>query len=532
MPIGGLNYVNDTMSFPDTDAYVLDNAIPRTFGLEIRKGWRYWVPEVSKFSGAVRSILVHNDEIDIYSALFASPASDGNIYDITTQGAIPVLGLTPSTPSDVPGEWYSCNFTNEAGNVMCVVSAGAGYYTYSVDDLGVKTWSEKVIGAGAGFIQFPPGDTTTTKDFCFIWVWKNRIWFLKKNSSVAYYLPLLSLTGLVTAFDFGQQLSRGGALAFGANWTYDAGNGIDDSFVVVSEQGEVLIYQGTDPDQAAEFQIKGRWYMGRPPYGRRGFCENGGDLFFLSEYGLVRASDLVSGRLNTTDMTGGPGFKINPMLSTRVSQFNNNLYWSLTPYPTEEIIVMGTPILTEIEDLRIHLVMNVINSAWCTISQFPILSAKLWRGKFIFGSELGEVAQGFVGAADGVSADGTLAGDPVTARFQTGFNAYNAPNFNKRMLRIKLYGLAASDPTYFARFRSEYDLSSFITAPSPTGAETSLWDIAIWDQNLWGSGGGSFRQWFGALGWGKKLSLQMAVRGSSRTTLTDYESLFETGIGL
>ncbi|MFI5223346.1 MAG: hypothetical protein ACHQX3_03730, partial [Nitrospirales bacterium] len=42
MPNGGLNFVDGPLEFPPKDAYMLDNLVPRSFGLEIRKGWRYW----------------------------------------------------------------------------------------------------------------------------------------------------------------------------------------------------------------------------------------------------------------------------------------------------------------------------------------------------------------------------------------------------------------------------------------------------------------------------------------------------------
>jgi hypothetical protein len=59
-----------------------------------------------------------------------------------------------------------------------------------------------------------------------------------------------------------------------------------------------------------------------------------------------------------------------------------------------------------------------------------------------------------------------------------------------------------------------------------------FWDLAIWDESVWAAGSGSFHHWFGVNGFGKKLSLQFAMRGGGKVLATDYEVLYEKGIGL
>jgi hypothetical protein len=527
MPIGGLNYRSNFMDFPVTDAYLLDNLIPRTNGLEVRKGWAHWVPELDRFQGEVRSIMVFNGGSEANSRLFCSDSGTGKVWNITIPEIPPAEALVPATNSLRAGEWYDTHFTTEAGNYLCIVSAGAGYFTYSTAD----GWVDR--SALVTFPVGPPADTTTAKDFDFIWTWKNRIWFLKKDTSIAYYLPLDSIQGAAKKFDFGQQLSLGGPLSFGTNWTYDSGAGIDDSLVLVSQLGELLIYQGTDPSNATTFSLKGLWYIGEVPVGRRGFCQHGGSVLILCTYGLITMEDVIAGRISATDISSGVAGKVNQSLATRISERLNEYYWHITVHPHQALIVLATPIyLNELNTYQ-EMGMNSITNAWCTFTGMDILCSVIWKGQYLFGTRTGGVKLGFHGGQDGTTILGDVDADDITGRFQNGFDAFQTPNMNKRMLRIKAYGLVArTGLTFLARFQPEYSLGDDIYAPPVDTRVLPFWDRAIWDEGIWAAGAGSFHQWFGVNGFGKKMSLQFAMRGGGTVLATDYEVLYEVGIGL
>jgi len=550
-PVGGLNFINSTMDFPLEDAYVLDNMLPRAYGCEIRKGWRNWVPEANKFTAAVKTIMTYAGATKNASRIFACPAEPtSKIYNVTTLGAVPIVSLTPTTAPTVPGEWYFTNYVNISGNLLLVVAAGAGYYIY--DGSGdVTGWRRIIDGDGVtpdgsgkiNSIKFPavtaPTVPMTVDKIAFVWIWKTRVWFLRKDSSLVYYLPSGQVTGIAAEFDFGQQLNQGGSLQWAGNWTYDSGDGIDDGLILASTEGQILVYEGTDPAVAASFQMKGRWYAGRFPYGRRNFCDHGGNIVFLCEYGIVSISDLVSGRLHTANLAGSVGYKMNPRLSRQVSENLDKPYWFMHPYAPDEMLVVGTPMYDMI-GYRQTVAMNSVTDAWCTFSGMDFLSADVFHGQFIYGSANGTVNQAFFGNLDGMKFDNT-GGVLVSARLQGAFNDYGEPNLNKRILRVKLYGRAQADPTFNARYLSEYKLEDPISAPTAKVDKVYRWDDdgsstgtrgSRWDEALWTDDDGSFHRWFGVAGFGKKLSLQIAMRGAGTTAYTDHEAVFEIGNGL
>jgi hypothetical protein len=523
MPTGGLNFQATPMAMGPDDCYICENLIPRGNGLEIRKGWKYWVPQANKFAGPVRTILTFMAQDTVDSRLFAGVGEGGGkIYNITDGNSAPVLALTPTNPGLTPGEYYWTNFVNAFQSVLCVVAAGSGYFTYDK----TNGWREIVVGTGADglSIKFPAGDLSTTRDLAFCWFWKNRLWFIKTRTAQCYYLPVGQTTGVLSMFDFGPQLIRGGPLAFGCNWTYDSGQGIDDSLVLVSANGDVLLYKGTDPAVATTFALAGVWFIGRVPVGRRGYCQYGGDVLMATEYGIVRLSDLISGKLHTADIVGSIAQKVNPLISKAVSDTISQNYWFLLPYPADELLFVGSPYNAPTTGINQTFIMNSMNNAWSTASDLNLLCGARYQGNFIAGKADGSVIWMFFGSKDDTN--------DITGRMVGAFADYGSPNNNKRMLRTKIYGLADGSPALVARFMPEYRYNELLNVYSAVPVGAAPWDLALWDNALWSSGSVTFHRWFGTSSFGKKLALQLSIIGSGSTLLTDFESAFEIGIGL
>ena len=521
MPVGGLNLIASTVNFPETDAYLVDNIIVRPFGCEIRKGWKQWYPVANAFAGTVRTVMAFVAANPSNNKLWCSPSTNGQIYDITSPNVAPSSVLTPTGTPTTLGLWYSVQFVTPAAAFLCAVAEGSGYYIYSVSG-----------GWAAQALTFPGGDSSTVADLSFVFTWKNRVWFLRRNSSIAYYLPVNSISGTLASFDFGPQLLHGGYLQWAASWTYDSGSGIDDSLIICSNAGDLLLWEGTDPSSSNTFALKGTWYVGRQPVGRRNFCQHGGNTLILSEYGITSIADLVAGRLHTSGIAQGLAYKVNTRLARLVSQYLTNEYWFMLTFPTEEILTVGTPYTDAQLGIRQSYCMNSITQAWSTFSNLDMLCGTVYDGQYIFGTRTGMVGSALVGVRDGDSSDSLTVGTEVTARIQTGFHNLGSPTMNKRLLRTKFYGLAEGLPAVYVVFKDEYDLNELLNVSSPIPTGKSIWDTAKWDETKWDLQRGSFKRWIGVAAVGKKLSMQCAVRGAGETLLTDYEVLFEEGINL
>jgi hypothetical protein len=270
------------------------------------------------------------------------------------------------------------------------------------------------------------------------------------------------------------------------------------------------------------------------PAGRRNIVQHGGNTLIITEYGLIAISDLVAGKLHSTQLEGSFGYKINPSLSRYVSDLITHQYWFLDVYPVEELLVLGAPIRDTTRGYRQSYCMDSLSNAWFTVSDMDMLCSDTFNGQFIYGTRDGNVIQGFTGFKDGVNSDPNypLSGTEPTGRLQGAFHAYEVNTMNKRMLRVKMYGFCDGPPSIKVMFKSEYDLQNLLTVPSSQLVQIPVWDQAVWDKDIWDAGVGSFHRWIGVNGFGKMLSLQMAVRGQGRALFTDVEVLYEIGYNL
>jgi len=533
-PLGGLNSMESLLTTPVTDGLLIENLVIRPFGIEIRKGWKYWYNDA--FPAEVRSILCYTGSSPNNRKMFCSTAEAGAgkfgpLYDITfTAASRPTVpALIPSTAPDIPGEWSSTMFLAPGQAYLCAVQQGAGYYTYS----STAGWVESVVGAGSGTtVKFPTGDLTTTKDFAFVMAWKNRLWFICRNSAKAYYLPTNQVYGNLEVFNFGQLMPHGGNLQLLMNWTYDGGNGIDDALVAVSDQGDLLIYKGTDPAVAANFSLLGIWYIGVLPVGRRNFAQQGGDLWIATEYGVISVSDYVSGRVTAPISQTTAAGKFNPSLARNVSITRTQKYWFMLPYPAEELLIVGSPHINPTFGTRVSWIMSAITKAWSSMTNVDPLCAEIYDSQLFVGDRNGFIKLCFFGYRDGDSYNSAVEGSEVTARFMTGFYDYGSPNMNKRISRVRLLGVSDGVPSYVIKMKSEYDMNELLSTPSPVRVAGALWDVALWDVQYWQFPQKTFKSWYGVRGFGKKISTQIAIRGSGYTLLTDYEVTYEEGIGL
>ena len=89
--------------------------------------------------------------------------------------------------------------------------------------------------------------------------------------------------------DLGSVFRRGGRIEACYTWTIDAGAGADDHFAIITSNGEVAVYRGTDPSSASDWSLIGVFMLGHP-LGRRCGTKMGGDLVINSTEGLLPLS--------------------------------------------------------------------------------------------------------------------------------------------------------------------------------------------------------------------------------------------------
>jgi len=492
-PVGGLHFREPAIGLNPTNALVLDNFLPRGSFIELRPGYKNFA---SNIPGEVVTIATYVGAQELEDRVFAFTVG-GGVYDVTNPTDAPELVLETD---QVNGVWECINKPGIDKNYLVMVSPAGGYWTYDTENGFTK---REITGDGAG------------KNFGAVFHWKDRIWLIEEGSTRAYYLGVGSIFGEASEYDFYPVMKRGGHLLYGSNWTYNAGYDISDYLVLVTTQGEVLVYQGYNPDSPETFTLQGVWFVGEVPAGRRSFTSFGGELFILATLGVVPVSKLVNGQVATAFDTASS--VIQPVLSEHFNRDRKLFGWELEVMFGEQYLLVKTP-----EDQfgnHIFYVMNLSTGAWATVSKMPMLCTAQLNTTLYFGTADGRVCLAFVGDTDGSDLSEEN-GAPIVGRYQSGFTDFGAPS------RLKTYHLAR--PVFISKGIPSVGVE-IVTEPGMTGTSYdalpsrvggAFWDSDLWDECVWSGGPSTYGAWVGLQGMSYYGALSMRLTGPAKTQYT------------
>lgn len=504
-PNGGINAVDMLAATPQFDSIFQYNLIPAQYGCRVRTGLSQWASQVG--TGGVNTILPYNGAVGSSDRLFA--AGKNGIFDLSASGQVnPAALIVFPTIDSTSGFGGLTAFTTLAGQFLLYTDESNGYYVYT-DGVG---WAKVALGGGA--TQVSNIDPAT-----FVWVvsFKERCWFVQKNSASAWYLPTGAIYGAATQFNFGTKFRHGGYLVALYAWTLDGGNGIDDYLVAVSSSGDVLIYQGTDPSVATSFSLVGAWNIGPPPAGRRMAGSFGGDLYILSSYGLLPLSKLISGVL-IQDQAEYLSRKISPLITTLMQTNRTSLGWEVRTVPSENLLLISTPSQQIIPTLQF--VQSLNTQGWAIYRNVPYNTGNDWNGAFYIGDIFGNVF---------LHSGNTDLGLAINWSMLSSFQEYEEIGRYHRVQLIRPVFLSLISPSYAVQARYDYDLSEVLGVISPGATPQPQWDVALWDVALWGGGAVAISTVRGGSGLGRAMAIGLNGSSKADTILIRFDLMFDTG---
>jgi hypothetical protein len=407
-------------------------------------------------------------------------------------------------------------------NTLCYTCTAAGT---SDSEAGGPTGTNESITDGTVTWKFTPSlDGVDPSSLRFVMSWKNRLWFVPEDSSVAYYLPVNQFGGTVSPIYFGSRFRYGGSLVGLYSWTVDGGTGIDDKLVAISRGGDVVVYAGTDPTYAETFGLVGVWWAGQIPPGRNVASDFGGDLFILSRLGCVPLSRLVSGGL-IRDPNMFATAKIANLFNVLMTERGHLEGWSLKMHPSDNILVVNIPATPD--KVQEQIVMSLANRGWARHRGIPMSCMEAWQGTLYFGTDDSRVCKND-GYTDGAALDGTGA-YAIDCSILTAYNNLGSAR-KKRIHLVKPYfSTEGTPPGYTVQARYDFDLSEVGVVPSTPPVPANSWDTGLWDTMLWGEGSGIAGGYKGSKGMGTSVAIVLRMTAKSNTTLVGFDTVFDQG---
>lgn len=523
-PTKGLNATSPLTAQDPLTATILNNWWVRRYGNELRGGYKRWTTNIGGIGteADVNTLMAYRPSpgSSAYDNKLFACASDEKIYDVTDrsdEATTPAAVLTASG-QDQPGEFSYVNFTNSAASYLCACSGGYGYVTYDAAG-GWVSRTAGITGAGAAYAA----------DFDYVTSWKNRLWFVRNNTTQAFYLDVNAITGNSALFDFGPLFKHGGAIAGITSWTVDSGDGVDDKFVIISTSGDVLIYEGTDPASADTFSLAGTWYLGIVPEGRRFFSKQGGDVGIVTERGVEYLSKLMSARglVDPQSVNDTPAYRYGEVVGADVKATRGQRYWQILPHIAEQSVIISTPRNNGVSSKQY--IFSMLGTAWSTFSKIPMVCMEQLDGELYFGMLGGKVGQAFTANTDDELSDDT-AGASVIGDIQTAYvTDPDNPVALKRPQLIMPMFQSASAPAIRAQVNTEWATRGTAGTPSFTGDQGDLWDAGVWDTAIWSDADAAFFAWLGADGLGSYCSLRMSVIALPGTIFTSWKLIYIPG---
>ena len=430
------------------DAIVMDNFFPGTSDVSLRSGSSNWL---TALPANARAFLPYNKTIG--GSLFVS--TDAGIYNASASGA---AGAAVTTCTN--GDWNSVSFINTAGAYLVAVNGVDLMKNYDG-----TTWTNVTS------VSTPAITGVATSNLENIAIHKRRLWFSQKGSMDLWYLAPDAIGGTATRFPVGPLFGRGGKVVAMANWTVDGGKGIDDLFVIATSQGEMAVYQGTDPSDLSTFALVGVYYVGEP-IGKRCLTRYGGDLLYLSKQGCYPLSKLLISA--TVDRSQAISFKIDGAFLEAASTYSGIAGWEAVVYPNANALIVNIPISTDL--VSYQYVMNSITKAWCRFVGWNARCFTVYNGELYYAGG-NVVRKAWAGLSD--------AGNSITGQIAQAYNKLNTngqKNISLGRTNVSVEGQATLSLTLDADYKTNLGSTKATYLPSLT---TSIWDGGLWDTATW-----------------------------------------------
>ncbi|NTJ63538.1 hypothetical protein G6M50_38080 [Agrobacterium rhizogenes] len=442
-PTGGWRTDVTIADMPNDAAYQLDNFFPESNRIRARYGSN---TQASGLGATVQTIIPYSGASN---KLFA--AAGTQIFDITTPG----VGVSVVT-GQTGARWSVQQYTNAAGSFLRLVN---GLDTPLLYD--GTTWATTAI-TGTGL---------TANNLSVVVAYRSRLWFIEKNTTKIWYLATDAVSGAATSFPVGGSMKYGGVLVAMGVWTIPVSTGIQQCLVLISSEGEVIVYQGSDPTTASGFTLLGTFKLGKPLGYDRCLLNVGADLAIMTTDGIIPITKAVQLDRGATDL-GSITAKIAPTwLQTLTDVGTISDEWQLIGFPRRRMAIVNLPETAG----PYQYVMNTETGAWCRFVGLASTCWGTWQDRLFFGTASGNVVEAEVGSTDSGNPIDCLAvgawqtfGDGISPKYATmiGANLQSGPSTN-----------------FYLGVSADYSVSipQALANLLPT-SNPGQWDVSLWDQ--------------------------------------------------
>ena len=564
-PIGGWNARDSVAEMNPLDAVVLENFFPTPSQIQLRKGYTQYATGItgqvdtlmqysggatSKLFAAAGSVIYDVSNAGAATSVVTGQGSDRLQYvNVSTTGGNFLTAVngtdaaliydgtnwikyanisTAQTISNLTSSGTTCTLVTSSahglvtGNQVTITGASPTQYngTFRITVTNGTTFTYTALSAPATSPASPLGSYTVAKfitgvnssNLIHVNLHKDRLYFVEKDTLNFWYLGVNAISGAATSYPLGAIARNGGYIMAMGTWTLDAGYGVDDYAVFITNNGEAIVFKGSDPSDPNDWSLIGVWQLGQV-FARRCFFKFAGDLLLITQDGIIPlASALQSSRLdpriNITD-------KIYYAVSEAADLYNAEFGWQIHYYAKQNMLIFNIPVIGGQQQY----VMHNITKAWASFSGINATCFEVYDENMYFGGN------GFVGRFwDGLSDND----QNIKASCQQAYSYFDARGQLKRFTMVRPILFTDNGlPTVLCGINTDFDTQNNVGQVSfnPALVSVGIWDVGLWDENDWGGGNTISKQWQGVTGIGYAAGIILNIASQDidvRWASTDY----------
>ena len=271
----------------------------------------------------------------------------------------------------------------------------------------------------------------------------------------------------------------------------DTGSGLDDKCVFVTDQGEVVIFAGTDPTASANWRQEGCYDISRP-LGKNAHVKLGGDILVATLDGIVPLTATMQKDVSALSLAAIT-YNIEPMWTREF--MNKRIYpWALAKwdeasallvtFPGKASPTMGIPTTVS----NTVGVSNLHTGAWCRYVGWDALCFMQINGSLFFGTQDGKIMQAESGGRDDTHWDATALkdiGNRYVCTMVGGWEMFQVPPNQVTWLQARAAFFSSAREPFEPQLSATVDYGFVIPPPPDPGPDPGLLDV--WDQGLVGT---------------------------------------------
>lgn len=464
-PVAGWNRKLPLPSVPEIFALSLVNWIPTATGVKKRGGSERMTD--TAFTSACETVLGINLE-DGTSQVIVAGDNDLMTVNLTTHARSSVKGGSTITSN----RWQ---------------------FTQFYDRIFVANGADRVLSyngtgnfAAAGFTISASPDDNLYSPFAY----RERLYFCK-GTSIFYTQNVREITGALDEFDFATILTKGGKLLFGMSSTFNIGDHSQELFVVVSSEGEVIAYEGSDPSDIS-WDIVGHFYLPRSP-NYSAFFAAGAGLQIITEQGVISLSEVINPSADTkkTGRYLAATSNIDDAFASAMKNAFSNYGWCGVNHTHGNLLIINVPVSS---NRSIQFVQNTLTEgAWCSFEGFNAASWFVSGDYAYFGGFDGHLYRYDSAQNDNVFE--ASEGDGINCRGETAFTYAGDQNTLKMFLQALPIVYTTGDATLNIGVNVTFGRNASVSPVQISGTTGGFWDDAEWDVDDWADNESIFLEW-------------------------------------